>query len=252
MAGIARYPAANALANFLDSPDSVYGTGSDSSISLDGSTLSSAASAAGITRSGSVYTMSRDLFAYNLTLSDNVTLVPGNATNGGFRIFVKNLLTVGAGCTIGYTTGFSTSGGSILQGGAATTSVTCSLGGNSSGGTYTATAPTAAMGGTAYWYQATQAVKGYVLNAATTTPTFLRGGAGGASTAKGGGVVILAARYISSTATSGSNTAISAPGDSGAGGGVVITISALSALPTYVTTNVTGANSGTAIHIQQV
>lgn len=236
MPGIARYPAANALANFLDSPDPVYGSGMDGSVTLDGSStvLSMAPSA-------SVYTMTRDIYCYNLTINASVTL-----KTAGYRLFVKNLLTLGSSSIIGMTTGFSTAG-SIAQGGAANTAVTNSLGGNSS--TQTATAPTAALGGSAYYDVPWQAVKGYALSATTTTPTFLRGGAGGTAQ-EGGGVVIVAARYISPP-SSGSAT-ISAKATSPAGGGVVIVISSYAALPSGVTTDVTGNASGTAKYLQLV
>ena len=108
MPGIARYPAANALANFLDSPDSTYGTGMDGSVTLDGTTT-----ILSMAPSSSVYTMTRDIYCYNLTINANVTL-----KTAGYRLFVKNLLTLGASSVIGFTTGFSTAG-SIAQGGAA-------------------------------------------------------------------------------------------------------------------------------------
>lgn len=192
--------------------------------------------------STSVYTATRDLFFYNLTLSDSVRLNPG-----GYRIFVQNILTLGNGATIGYTTGFSTTG-SIQQGGATSTAVTHSLGGSSA--SQTATAPTAATGGTNYYYQPFQAIRGYSITASSTTPTFLRGGAGGSSGA-GGGVVILAARYI----TVSSGTAyIKAPGTSGSGGGgggAIIIISSAASLNSSVTTDVTGGtgcSAGTVIY----
>lgn len=234
MAGIVRYPTANAFAAFIDGADSVYGSGGDGDAILDGTTT-----ILGMAPSSSVYTMTRDLSFSNLTLNANVRLAPS-----GYRIFVKNVLTMNTGSVIGFTTGFSTAG-TIAQGGAAATSVTHSLGGSGisspPGTTYTATAPTAALGGTQWFDTPWQAVLGYSVTASG-GPTFLRGGAGGTAQA-GGGVVILAARYISGP-TSGT-ASIKAPGTAPAGGGVIIVISAEAALPASITTDVTGQNAGT-------
>lgn len=231
------------LANLVDVPNPIYGSGQDSSVTLDGSST-----VLSMAPSSSVYTLTRDIFCYNMTLSANVRINPA-----GYRIFVQNMLTFGSGSTIGFTTGFTTDG-SIKQGAAALTSVTHSLGGNGGGaGAGTATAPSAQTGGTNYYYQPLQAVRGYSITATSTTPTFLRGGAGGA-TGTGGGVVILAARFIS---VSSGTAYIKAPGSTGGGGGgVVIIISSASSLNSSVTTDVTGgggspaAASGTVIYSQ--
>jgi len=237
MSGISRYPAANAFASFSDAPDSVYGTGMDGDATLDGSTT-----VLGMAPSSSVYTMTKDLYFDDLTINASVRLNPA-----GYRIFVKNVLTfAGNNATIGFTTGFSTAG-SIYQGGAAATAVTHSLGGSATG--YTATAPTAAMGGTEYFKVPQQAITGYSLTASG-GPTWLRGGAGGSGQA-GGGVVILAARYISGPA-SGNTGYIKAPATAPAGGGVIIIVSTGAALPATVSTDVTGQNAGTVNYIQLV
>ena len=47
-----RYPALNAMASFIDSPDAVYGTGNDASVTMDGSSI-----VVGVTPSSNVYTM---------------------------------------------------------------------------------------------------------------------------------------------------------------------------------------------------
>lgn len=239
MSGISKYPAANAFSSFIDAPDSVYGTGSDGSVTISTNT-----------------TLSSDKYYYNLEISSNTQLI-----SNGYRIFVKNLLTLHNGSLIGFTTG-SSANGSISGGGAAAGgSITNALGGNSA--TATATAPTVAAGGTGdkttqsgYWYQPTQSQKGYVINASQTTPLFLRGGAGGASGA-GGGIVILNARYISCDANT-VNASISAPGTAGSGGGgggVIIITSAQASLPSNVSTNIaggTGCQNGTVIYSQLV
>lgn len=236
MASLARYPAANAFASFIDAPDFVYGTGMDGDATLDGSTT-----VLSMVPSSSVYTMTKDLYFDDLTINASVRLNPA-----GYRIFVKNVLTFAGGdATIGFTTGFSTAG-SIAQGGAASTAVTHSLGGSASG--FTATAPTAAMGGSNYFKVPYQAITGYSITASG-GPTFLRGGAGGSGQA-GGGVVIVSARYISGPA---SGTAyIKAPGTAPAGGGVILVISSGVALPAAVSTDVTGQNAGTYNYMQLV
>lgn len=170
----------------------------------------------------------------------------------GYRIFVQNILTLGRGSTIGYTTGFATTG-SIQQGGAAGSgALVHSLGGSSQ--TAGVTAPTALTGGTDYYRQPFQAIKGYSITGSSTTATFLRGGAGG-TVGVGGGVVILAARYI----TVASGTAyVKAPGTAGSGGGgggAIIIISSAASLNGSVTTDVTGGtscNAGTVIYSQVV
>lgn len=238
MTGIYRYPAANALASFIDAPDSVYGSGSDSSVVISSNT-----------------TLSSDKFYYNLEIAANTNLI-----TAGYRVFVKNTLTLRNGSLIGFTTG-SSANGSIAGGGANSTAVTNSLGGNSA--SQNATVPTTSNGGTGdkttqsgYWYQPTQSSKGYVVTATQTTPLFLRGGAGG-SAGPGGGVVILNARYISCDANT-VNASISAPGTAGSGGGgggVIIITSAQASLPANVSTNVAGGTScvaGTVIYSQLV
>jgi hypothetical protein len=232
------------LTGFLDAPDPVYGSGADGSATLDGS-----ATVLSMAPLSSVYTATRDLFFYNLIIADNVRLNPA-----GYRIFVQNVLTLGNGSIIGHTAGFSTTG-SVQQGGAANSgALTHSLGGSSA--TAGVTAPTAGTGGTDYYKQPFQAIKGYSITGTSTTVTPLRGGAGG-TVGVGGGVVILAARYIG--LSSGTATAtIKAPGTAGAGGGgggVVIIISSAGVLTSGVSTDVTGGTScsaGTVIYSQVV
>ena len=234
MTAIVKY-GSNGLAQFLDAPDAVYGTGNDGSVTLDGTTT-----ILSMVPSSSVYTATRDLFFYNLTLSGSVRLNPN-----GYRVFVKNQLSFGTSSIIGYTTGFS-SAGSIQQGGAVSTSVTHSLGGASQ--TQTVTAPLASLGGSQYFQQPLQAIDGFSITASG-GPTFLRGGAGGVSQ-DGGGVIILAARYISGP-ISGSAT-ISAKATSPAGGGVILIVSSGATLPATVTTDVTGFAAGTVNYMQLV
>jgi hypothetical protein len=236
MAGVVRYGAPNDMASFIDSADPVYGTGADGSVTLDGTTT-----ILGMIPSSNVYSMTSDLYFHNLTINAGVRLAPN-----GYRIFVKNILTLNNNSTIGYTTGYSTAG-SIAQGGAATTAVTHSLGGSATG--YSATAPTAALGGSKYYQIPHQAIRGWAVSASSTTPTFLRGGAGGSGQA-GGGVVIVAARYLSGPSTG--TAYIKAPGTAPAGGGVILIISTHSALPASISTDITGQNPGTVNYMQLV
>lgn len=245
MPGIVRYPSTNInyrLSTFIDSPDPVYGAGMDGDATLDGTTT-----VLSMTPSSSVYTMTRDMYFNNLTINANVQLMPN-----GYRIFVENLLTLNSGSIIGFTAGFSSSG-SIRGGGASSTSVTHSLGG-SAASTFTATAPTAALGGADWFKVPRQAILGYSITASG-GPTFLTGGAGG--TNPGGGIVILAARYISPPASG--TASISAPGQSGtnnSGGGVILVVSSTPSLPSGITTNVSaggsGATAGTYNYMQLV
>jgi hypothetical protein len=228
------------LAAFLDAADPIYGTGVDGNAVLDGSTT-----ILGMEPASSKYTMTSDLYFHNLTINDSVHLQPN-----GYRIFVKNILTLGSGSRIGFTSGFATAG-SIAQGGGILESVTNSLGGSAQsylGIDYLATPPTATLGGAKYYTIPHQAIKGWAATASSTAPAFVRGGAGGLDQ-PGGGVVIIAARHI--TVTSGT-AVISAPATAPAGGGVILIVSSHSALPGGLTTDVTGQNPGTVNYMQLV
>jgi len=216
----------------LNTPDPIYGSGIDGSATISSNT-----------------SLSSDKQYTNLTISDGITLNPN-----GYRIFVRDTLTLGAGARIGYVVGFATAG-SIAQGGALNTSVTHSLGGSTTGNATTATPPTAALGGTNYYYHAMQAIRGWAVSASSTTPTFLRGGAGGSATGgEGGGVVIIAARYISCSTSTSYISAKATPGlVNGGGGGVVIIISSGNVLQSGITVEVagsTGCAAGTSIYLQ--
>jgi hypothetical protein len=227
------------MAQFLDAADPIYGTGVDGVVTLDGSTT-----ILGMEPASSKYTMASDLYFHNLTLNTDIHL----QTNG-YRLFVKNQLNMANGSRIGFTTGFATAG-SIAQGGGLLEAVTNSLGGAglNVATAVTATAPIAELGGAKYYTIPHQAIKGWAATASSTTPTFVRGGAGGLDQA-GGGVVIIAARYI--TVTSGT-AVISAPATAPAGGGVILIVSSHSALPSGLSTDVTGQNPGTVNYMQLV
>lgn len=211
--------ATDPLLDFIDSPPDIYGSG------LDGTAV----------LTGTSNTLLADAFYHNLTLADNATL-----DTAGYRLFVKNVLTVGSGVVIGRPGG-SVAVGSISGGGAVDANVTNSLGGAGAGGTVTA--PTAASGGANYYKHGPQAVLGYQITAGQTTPLFLKGGSGGTSgDGVGGGVVIVAARYVS--IEPGGGAVISATGGANAGGGVIIFISSALTLNPALTLNVSGAGSG--------
>jgi hypothetical protein len=228
-----------ALINNLDVANALFGSAIDGNGLLNGtSTVSD------MIPSGNVYSMERDLFFHNLTINSGIHL-----KTSGYRLFVRNTLTLNNNSRIGYTSGFATAG-SIAQGGATAEAVTHSLGGGTS--FRTATPPSAEEGGTNYYKQPLNAVRGYSITAGVGFPVFLRGGAGG-QVGNGGGVVIIAARYI----VVNSGTAyFSAPGDSGnsgGGGGVIVVISSNDVLNTSVTTDVsggTGGASGSIIYCQ--
>lgn len=72
-----------------------FGDGSDGNVTLDGTTNFNAFS----TRSGSIYTLTRDVFFMNLTLDTNVSFSVILKPNG-FRIFVREKLTLKTGSSI--------------------------------------------------------------------------------------------------------------------------------------------------------
>lgn len=213
--------------SLLNTPDPIYGSGIDLDATISTNT-----------------SLTSDKQYANLTVDAGITLNPN-----GYRIFVRDTLTLGAGARIGYTSGFATAG-SIGQGGSASVSVTHSLGGSSA--TQTATAPAAVLGGTNYYYHPMQAIRGWAVSASSTTPTFLRGGAGGTGGA-GGGVVILAARYIAASISTSYISATTSGTANGGGGGVVIIISSGNVLQPGITVDVSGASgasNGTSIYLQ--
>jgi hypothetical protein len=113
-----------------------YGDNADGTATCDGSTA-----VAGMTRSGSTYTMTRDVYFNNLTVNNTVTLLPN-----GYRIFIGGTLTVngtiqrngasggngidGAG---GNTSGLGGAGGSALGAGYLSGTVVAGQGGDGQG-----------------------------------------------------------------------------------------------------------------------
>lgn len=221
----------NGLQQFLDASSAIYGDGIDGSVNFDGSST-----VLSITPSSSVYQLTRDIYCYNMLVGANVRVQPN-----GYRIFVENILTMGNASIIGFTAGSSAqgsiAGGSLL-------SVSNSLGGsNGDDPGNAATPPTASYGGTNYYKQPLNAIRGYAITASG-GPLFLQGGAGNGST-PGGGIVICAARYIAYSGT-GTAAQFKAPATSGTanGGGVVLTISTSVSLPANIGVDVGGGTFG--------
>ena len=194
-------------------PDSIYGSGADGNVTISSNT-----------------TLTRDMHYNNLDVNAGVTL-----NTAGFRVFVRNTLTMAAtsgnqsDTIIGRVGGVSTSG--TLKGGGLA-AVTDSLGGNGNG--YTATAPDE---GAAYFNHPDVAIPAIIVNAGQTTPVALNGGAGD-SVNYGGGVVVVCARKLQGYGT------IEASGETTTGGGVVFIVS--QSLPlTGIATDVTGYAAGT-------
>lgn len=228
-----------ALINNLYVANAIFGSGDDGFINFDGTST-----VLGLSPSSNVYTMDRDIFCYNMTIGSSVHL-----KTAGYRVFVRNTLTLNSNSILGFTTGFSTSG-SISQGGAIAEAVTHSLGGATS--YRSRTQPTPEEGGVNYYKQPLQAVRGYSITAGIGSPVFLRGGAGGQS-GSGGGVVIVSARNIVVTSGTAYFKAPGTPGSGGGGGGVIIVVSTNDVLNTSITTDVsagTGGDVGSVIYCQ--
>jgi len=94
--------------------DSVYGTGSDGTVIIASNT-----------------SLTRDMYYSNLTINNGVHL-----NTNGFKVFVKNTLTVNG--SIGVASGVSVSTATVAGTANIATSVTNSIGGTASGGVYTA------------------------------------------------------------------------------------------------------------------
>lgn len=241
----------------IDGGNAIFGDGSDGAAAFDGSTA-----VTGCSRSGSVYTATRDLFFTDAIFSANVTL-----KMAGFRLYVSGTLDThaanvtihvdggaGSSVTAGTAGGnggvLATSGAGAAGGGngGASASVSACLGGaggtggtgagGGSPGTSTATAVTAAQGNIrvpgSIW-------TGMLFGASGVT--VVNGGAGGGGGqgsgggtnggygGGGGGVLLICARTIRFAASTvlraaggagGSASGASAGGGGGGGGGAVI------------------------------
>ena len=190
MGRLVRVGAPDALADFYDSPSQIFGSGEDGSAQISTNT-----------------TLTEDKYYLDLTVDATKTL-----NTAGYRVFVqRNLYLYG---TIGMTAGPSSAGS--LGIGTQDAAVTNSLGGAST--SYTATAPTTALGGEKWYKNPLNAIDGYSFDPSNGNLNLLKGGAGD-GTNYGGGVVVVCARYLSG------DGAISATASGNAGGGVVFLIS---------------------------
>jgi hypothetical protein len=149
--------------------DSVYGHGGDGTVVISSNT-----------------SLSRDMYYLNLTINSGVTL-----NTNGFRVFVKNTLTVNG--TIGISAGATATTGTVAGTTAIATSTTNSLGGSAAGATYTASAMSPSVYG---WLESL--LNGGVRISPSGTFT-VTGGAGGQNGAAG----TVTAATAGSGATSG-------------------------------------------------
>lgn len=236
-----------------------FGDGSDGAIIFDGTTT-----VLGLVPASGVYTMNRDIFATNLSVSGSTTIL----FTANFRIFCTGVLATILGGKIsndgpaaaGQVAGTATTSGSLFGGssggiggaggsgaGANGTSLTNALGGaggNASGTTGgTVTAPSATLGSPRAFSTSTS---GYLVgnNAGSAAVVALRGGtgggggAGGTGTGGGGGAgagVMVIAAYVLSLSSAGdihcagghggiSPAGNNANGGGGGGGGLLILV----------------------------
>ena len=214
--GISSIGAATANESFVAVPDEIYGSGADGNVTISTNT-----------------TLTRDMYYNNLTVNAGIHL-----NTAGYRVFVRNSLSLATGSADQTTTSIglkngSSAVGSLSSGGLG--SVTNALGGASA--SYTVTPPSPPE----YFSLARNAVSGYVLNASQTTPLFLRGGAGD-NTNYGGGVVVVCARKVSGYGTIYATGYTS--GSYVTGGGVVVYVSQ-KAKTRNVSLDVSGYATGT-------
>jgi hypothetical protein len=236
-----------------------FGDGSDGDILLDGFPIPPGYASL----AGSTYTLTRDVFAENLTINNGMELA-----TAGFRVYCKGTLTtIGTGkITANGSAGSGINGGAggvagaVLGGGAGATGVssgagaaasnlTSALGGaGGAGGTGaggaggaggTATAPTAATGNARLY---TPATLGHIIGGGSIAG--IRGGAGGGAGGGdggsgqgwggggGGGVLCVAARILALASASaleakggaGVFAGLGAGGGGGGGGGALIVV----------------------------
>lgn len=201
--------------------------------------------------------LTRDMYYNNLTIYSGQTL-----DTGGFRVFVRNTLTLVDGARISRdgvdgvagnpgdalspgTLGGSGAGGEHSSPGATVDNSLGGAGGGGAGGY--ATRPAELAGGIGIFRSAAQALSGRSLSGA-----LVNGGAGGGgcstdsgSGGSGGGVVVIAAGTV---VVSGSAT-ISANGGSGyqgcGGGGGVVVVITTKAQPVGLSVQAKGGNAGT-------
>ncbi len=259
-----------------------FGDGSDGNIVADGTTT---IAALGSAPSMSTYTLTRDVYAKNLTVNSGVTIV-----TAGFRVFVSETCTnngtisnngnaaalgVAGAALTAQTLGASFAGGAggaaasagtagtnaTLSGGGAGGAGGAGTGGGSAGAASTAAAPTAAQGGLPR--NAVTALLGQSFGHAGLS--VLAGGAGGSGGSGdgtgtggggggGGGVMLLAAKALVNAGTvsanggaGGAGGATNCGGGGGGGGGLVMVVSRIVSGAGSITASggAAGAKAGT-------
>lgn len=225
----------------------LFGDGSDGTVALDGTNTFSF-----LNKSGSTYTMTRDLLADSLTISSGVTL-----KTSGYRVLVKNTLTnsgtiSGRGTDAGSQAASTNAGGTVSAGGSggagsqtngqAASNVTTAFGGaggaggagasGTAGAGGTNAAPGGFLGGTVAIRRLPAAIDGHTFANASVVQLKAGsggGGGGGDGTNFGGGggagglYVPVAARIFDNTNgvihSDGSNGFTPTTGNCGGGGG---------------------------------
>ena len=236
-----------------------FGDGSDGEEVCNGSLAVN-----GMSLVGDVYTLQRDCYFTNLTISSSADVLLD-----GYRLFVNGLLTIGSGCSIGVpgnnatngTPGAATTIGTVLGGSAGGTGSTGAggngvsetnafggsgghggAGGGSDGTGGVATVPTVNLGSIRH---APEALLGAIYAGGGSGWTPISGGCGGGGGiggtgttggggGSGGGIAIIATRVITGTGSisvvggnGGNSSTISAnlgDGGGGGGGGLVILV----------------------------
>lgn len=135
--------------------DSIYGTGADGNTIIAANT-----------------TLSRDMYYNNLTINNGTML-----NTNGFKVFVKNTLTLNG--NIGVSATHTVSSGTVSGQAPAATSTAVSLGGNAFGNTYTASSMS-----TDLLKDISTAVLGYYIDSSSNTKV-ITGGAGGGNGSPG-------------------------------------------------------------------
>lgn len=247
-----------------------FGPGTDGAVAFDGTNTFSFAS-----KSGSHYTLTRDVYATNMTFTNSAYL-----TTAGYRIYCTGTLSTSAtalaGSVIinpgadstsssggaGGASGSLGGGGAGGNNGANGTSVTSSYGGAGGDGDAhartggTVTAPTA-VGGSVYLYS--PPMLGYIIGnvSGTLTPQLIKGGGGGgggvtffAGGGGGGGVIAIAANVLDLAhagdivAAGGAGYNSTEDGGGGGGGVVILVYSEKNAVTFSAATNCPGGGNG--------
>lgn len=271
----------SALAQGTSSGASVLGDGSDGALTFDGTATVTLPDGSSMAPTGSVYLLSRDIYASAITINSGVTLQVH-----GYRIFCSGTLTCNGtissdgGAASGATGGASTSYNTLIAsgvgasggtgagaaGGAPPTGNTLGSPGGSGGtGNGGANAgggsPTGGSGSASAWVVRPPGVFQYGrMNLGGTlyyAPAPGGGAGGGDGTSSGGGggggggIVVIWAKAVANNGTisarggAGGNATAGNCGGGGGGGGGIVVLYTLSAISGTGTTTVAGGAAGT-------